>query len=69
MWPGFVCMSRVVQTGELSLRDIKKWVLDREDISSYLLNFIEARMIISSLQVKNLFCSMYVFQCSTTQSR
>ncbi|CAM9288395.1 unnamed protein product [Ectocarpus fasciculatus] len=37
--------------GELTLRDLKDWISEREDVAVFLSNFIEARMIISSLEL------------------
>eukprot|EP00904_Undaria_pinnatifida_P005950 jgi/Undpi1/2485/HiC_scaffold_13.g05864.m1 len=46
------CVVRgALDTGELTVRDIKGWVFEREDVLAYLCGFTEARMIISSLQL------------------
>lgn len=42
---------RGATAGELTLRDLKDWISEREDVAVFLSNFIEARMIISSLEV------------------
>ncbi|CAM9140632.1 unnamed protein product [Ectocarpus fasciculatus] len=43
--------NRGATAGELTLRDLKDWISEREDVAVFLSNFIEARMIISSLEL------------------
>ena len=45
------CHDRQASTGELTLRDLKEWISEREDVAAFLHNFTEARLIISSLEV------------------
>ena len=45
-------IARALDTGELTVRDIKGWVFAREDVLAYLYGFTEARMIISALEVR-----------------
>ncbi len=37
--------------GELTLRDVQEWISEREDVATFLSNFTEARLIISSTEV------------------
>lgn len=45
---------RQAATGELTLRDLQEWISEREDVAAFLHNFTEARLIISSLEVRAL---------------
>eukprot|EP00903_Cladosiphon_okamuranus_P013503 g12576.t1 len=42
---------RQAVTGELTLRDLKEWISEREDVAAFLHNFTEARLIISCLEL------------------
>lgn len=43
--------NRPLETGGVTVRDVKGWISEREEVSAYLSMFTEARMIISSLEV------------------
>ena len=52
--PPLIDIGRALDTGELTVRDVKGWVFAREDVLAYLCGFTEARMIISSLEVRKM---------------
>lgn len=52
--PSLLVYFRPLESGTLTVRDVKEWVIEKEDVSAYLSNYTQARMIVSSLKVKSL---------------
>ncbi|CAM9254386.1 unnamed protein product, partial [Hapterophycus canaliculatus] len=49
--------------GDLTLRDLKDWISEREDVAIFLSNFTDARMIISSLELVETSVALGMSMC------